>query len=406
MRITKKSKAGDVMKQGGLAIITKYTPILFALVLSVGLVACVSGGGETLKEGELRIEHNAIDEDTGFQGFADGDPWNELTITGPTGDQILKANTAGGLFDFGLTEFFFETSEPENAEVPIESVLEHLPPGEYILAGDIVDVGYTTALTSLSHSIPQGPVLNSPQDGATGVDPANVVVSWEPVTQDIDGSPVTIVGYQVIVEEDVDPLFPQGFAQPVFDIHLPATATSVTVPPEFLLDDACYKYEVLAIETSGNQTLSSAAFETGAGCTKVEEAESETPELKQGKILIEHNSTDRDTGFQGFADGDPWNQLIIAGPGNTPILTVNAEGGLFDFGLTELFYETSEPENAEVAISQVLTHLPEGTYTFTGDMVDGGTSSVTTIFTHKIPSGPVITSPVDGATTVDPNAHC
>jgi hypothetical protein len=64
------------------------------------------------------------------------------------------------------------------------------------------------------------------------VDPANVVVSWAPVAQDINGSAVTIVGFKVIVEEDAEPLFPQGFARPVFSVHLPATATSVTVPKE------------------------------------------------------------------------------------------------------------------------------------------------------------------------------
>jgi hypothetical protein len=406
MKITKKFKPFDAKKRGGSVILAMFTPILFALGLSFTLAACsiISSGDEVIEIGKMLIEHNATDEDTGFQGFGDGAPWNKLIITGPDGDRIVTANTAGGLFDFGLTEFFFETSEPENDEVPIEDVLLRLTPGDYMFSGDIVDGDFSSALTSFSRSIPQGPVLNSPQDGATGVNPANVVVSWEPVTHDIYGSPVTIVGYQVIVEEDAAPLFPQGFAKPVFSVHLPASATSVTVPPEFLLDDACYEYEVLAIETSGNQTLASAAFETGAGCTKVEEVESDTPVLKDAKVLIEHNSTDRDTGFQGFGDGDPWNQLTIAGPGSTTILTVNAEGGLFDFGLTELFYETSEPENVEVSISQVLTHLPEGTYTFTGDMVDGDESSVSTTFTHTIPAGPVLTSPADGATNVDPNA--
>jgi hypothetical protein len=67
------------------------------------------------------------------------------------------------------------------------------------------------------------------------------------------------------------------------------------------------------------------------------------PVLSDAKLLIEHNSTDEDTGFQGFADGDPWNELTISGPGNVEIVTVTPAGGLFNFGLTELFFETSEP---------------------------------------------------------------
>jgi hypothetical protein len=43
---------------------------------------------------------------------------------------------------------------------------------------------------------------------------------------------------------------------------MPATATSLTVPAGFLLPDTEYEWEVLAIEASGNQTLSSSFFTT------------------------------------------------------------------------------------------------------------------------------------------------
>ena len=51
------------------------------------------------------------------------------------------------------------------------------------------------------------------------------------------------------------------------------------------------------------------------------------PVLKDGKLLIEHNSTDEDTGFQGFGDGDPWNQLTISGPGGEPVVTETIASG-------------------------------------------------------------------------------
>ena len=68
--------------------------------------------------------------------------------------------------------------------------------------------------------------------------------------------------HQVIVEADEDPLFPQGFAKSLFSIHVPPSVTSITIPKEFLQEDTDYDYEVLAIEASGNQTLSSAEFST------------------------------------------------------------------------------------------------------------------------------------------------
>ena len=43
---------------------------------------------------------------------------------------------------------------------------------------------------------------------------------------------------------------------------MPATATSLRIPPGFLQPGAEYEWEVLAIERGGNQTLSSATFTT------------------------------------------------------------------------------------------------------------------------------------------------
>ena len=36
--------------------------------------------------------------------------------------------------------------------------------------------------------------------------------------------------------------------------------------------------------------------------------------LKDAKLNIEHNATDKDTGFQGFIDSEGWQRLDVAGP--------------------------------------------------------------------------------------------
>ena len=79
---------------------------------------------------------------------------------------------------------------------------------------------------------------------------------WEPVRETITGSEdIEIVGYQVIVEQE-EPLR-------VFSIDLPASVTSVMVPPEFFhQQDTLHKFEVLAIEASKNQTITSGEFIT------------------------------------------------------------------------------------------------------------------------------------------------
>ena len=85
-----------------------------------------------LKEAKLNIEHNATDKDTGFQGAIDSEGWKRLDVRGPDG-QVLAFEARGTLADLGLTELFFESVEPENADVPIEEMLATLPEGNYTI---------------------------------------------------------------------------------------------------------------------------------------------------------------------------------------------------------------------------------------------------------------------------------
>jgi len=68
------------------------------------------------------------------------------------------------------------------------------------------------------------------------------------------GDPVTIKGYEVIVESD----------ETNFDVHIPASAgTQLTVSAETLTAGVTYTFEVLAIEEGGNQTITSGCFVPG-----------------------------------------------------------------------------------------------------------------------------------------------
>ncbi|HLF87136.1 MAG TPA: hypothetical protein VI584_08635, partial [Nitrospiria bacterium] len=108
---------------------------------------------------------------------------------------------------------------------------------------------------TFTHIIPSGPEIVSPQENEV-VDPNNVVITWNEVTNTITGSSqIEIVGYQVIVEQ-VDPLR-------MLSIDLPATVTSVKIPLEFFAQqNTLHKFEVLAIEAGGNQTITEGFFVT------------------------------------------------------------------------------------------------------------------------------------------------
>lgn len=72
--------------------------------------------------------------------------------------------------------------------------------------------------------------------------PIPVVIAWNQVTTSIDGEPLEVVAYQIIVD--------------TFQVTLPAEAgTIVTVTPELLVEGTEYGFEILAIEEGGNQTI-------------------------------------------------------------------------------------------------------------------------------------------------------
>ena len=66
-----------------------------------------------------------------------------------------------------------------------------------------------------------------------------------------------------------------------------------------------------------------------------------------------------------------------------------------------MFFESVEPENRDVPISELLKTLPEGKYTFRGSAIEVveemGTTIGTALLTHDIPRGPPLVSPVEDA---------
>jgi hypothetical protein len=243
-----------------------------ALLAVLAFAAAVSAAGGRspartaavpLKDAKLNIEHNATDQDTGFQGFIDSEGWRRLDVRGPQG-QVLSFEARGSLARLGVTELFFETVEPENADLPIASMLAKLPEGRYTIAGPAQENGKSRGRTSgtawLTHDIPAGPKLVSPREGAR-VPARGVVARWQPVSKTITGEPVKIIAYQLIIEKDVEP-HPHMIGKLGLSMYLPPSVTTIAVPDGFLEPRTAYKWEVLAIERSGNQTLSSGSFRT------------------------------------------------------------------------------------------------------------------------------------------------
>ena len=201
---------------------------------------------------KIIFEVNATDADAGIQVFLDGEPWKVVKIFNPDNEQIFKVLGTGNLGMFGLTELFSESNEPPFEEVSLAEVLAMFPAGKYRFEGTTVGGASLKSMATLSHVIPCGPEIVS--EDTLPFDEA--IIGWTPVTNELDpateecgeSTDLEIVGYQVIVG--------------TFQVTLPASATQVTVPPEFLEPNTVYLFEVLAIEASGNQTITEGSFET------------------------------------------------------------------------------------------------------------------------------------------------
>ena len=209
-----------------------------------------------LKDARLKIELNSTDQDAGVQVFIDSDPWKTMDIFDPSGKRIFRATNRGSLATQGGTELFLESGEPKLSDVPLEEFFKRFPSGNYSMVGKGLNGENYVGTAKFTHNIPDGPVLVSPLDDAIVV-PDSTVVQWEPVAAP-NGSP--IVGYQVLVVKPNTGI--PALPKIILDVMMPPTATSMAVPPGFLLPDSTYEWEVLAIEAGGNQTLSVGAFRT------------------------------------------------------------------------------------------------------------------------------------------------
>jgi hypothetical protein len=199
----------------------------------------------------MRIEFNSTDQDVGVQVNLDADAWKRIKIISPTGQTIFSVEGQGRLRNLGMSELFFESEEPTLDELSFSELFARFPEGNYQFIGTTVDGEEFTGTAVFTHNVPDGPHIISPKKSDV-LDPDHVVIHWDPVTTPAG---IQIFRYQVIIETGNKP--PR-----TFQVDLPSNVTTVKVPIGFLLSGKKYKFEVLAIEKGGNQTISVGGFNT------------------------------------------------------------------------------------------------------------------------------------------------
>ena len=224
-----------------------------AVVVGAACSTATASKTVAFKEARLITEINSTDGDAGLQVFLDHEPWKRVAIARPDGQKILDVAAIGVLENYGLTELFSESSEPPFTTFPLDEFKKLFPEGDYTFTGTTTDGTEMRSVAAFSHDFPAGPKITAPKQDST-LDRGSFVVRWGPGP---DPSGVSIKGYQVLVVQEVPG------PKRVFSADLPASARSITIPSQFVQSHIKeYKVEVLAIDTSGNQTLSEIAFST------------------------------------------------------------------------------------------------------------------------------------------------
>lgn len=216
------------------------------------LAALISAGGalnaEVLfSESRIYIEYNQTANDLGYHVSLDGEDWKRLKIVNPLDKKIFEVVGFAAYKKLGMTELFFEGAEPNLDDFPLDDLLALFPEGEYEFEGLTVDDVEIDGEAILSHAVPNGPGNVRARLGANN----SLVISWNAVTAVPEGfpdRPISIVGYQLIVKP--------------FQVTVPANVRSVTVPKEFVrsLPSGEVLFEVLAIDASGNQSITESSF--------------------------------------------------------------------------------------------------------------------------------------------------
>lgn len=215
-----------------------------------------------LSEAELYIELNDTDGDLGLHASIDGGPYTVLEIDDPRDRTILRLTGAGSLARQGLTQFFFESAEPNFEELAPEEFFKRFPHGRYEISVVRNGEEFETKVY-LSH------VLAAPPAGITinGINAAEscdaeplpvvagpVVIHWDPVTKshpEIGAKgPVKIARYQLFVE--------QGDLKMAVD--LPPDITDFEVPANITAGGGQFKFEIIARTTKLNNTAIESCF--------------------------------------------------------------------------------------------------------------------------------------------------
>lgn len=236
-------------------------------------------------ESKIIIETNTTDGDVGLHGLFDADGWRWARLTDPNGEILLLTSARNGMRTQGMTERFFESSEPVCEEDEpgdrVQTLAEFLalfPEGEYTYRAVSIDGEPILGTADLTYDMPAAPDISLSDGMIFDID--DVTLMWGPgddlgeschdqsLIDDgtiTDHADVAVVEWELVVEaETEDESLVKKFA-----VTLPGDQSMFTVPAGFLqpfvdMGVTEFKFEIGAREESDNASFSEGVFEIDA----------------------------------------------------------------------------------------------------------------------------------------------
>ena len=117
--------------------------------------------------------------------------------------------------------------------------------------------------------------------------------------------------------------------------------------------------------------------------------------LADHELFFELNNTDADLGIHAVIDGEPWKRLTIKSPERRKeVLDIKAKRSLRQQGLTELRFESAEPNFDDLNPEDFFDRFPEGPYEIKAMGLEGETLLSTANVSHVMPAPPEFVFPM------------
>jgi len=119
----------------------------------------------------------------------------------------------------------------------------------------------------------------------------------------------------------------------------------------------------------------------------------------EAELFFELNDTDGDLGIHASIDGGTWTSLEVEGPRDRRLLAILSENRLRSQGLTQLAFESAEPDFEELDPATFFQRFPEGVYEIAAVAQEGGT------FESKVQLSHVLAAPAEARVSGLPAAE-